>query len=135
MFRSALPTLVVADPDPLYQRHLSSLLREGFRCIVTSSLRETYQVIVREQPSLLILELNQPDGDGLALIEFLQADPTLRRMLIACVTYRASLRDKLLAFRAGADDYLVKPVAPRTFFGQMLLLRRSGHMARASAGR
>jgi DNA-binding response OmpR family regulator len=135
MFTSAFPTVVLADPDPLYQRHLSSLLREGFRCITTSSLRETYQVTVRERPSLLILELSQPDGDGLSLIHYLQADPALRRVLIACVTYRASLRDKLLAFREGADDYLVKPISSRTFFGQMLLLRRSGHLARAAVSR
>src|SRR5215469_7310288 len=129
MMSTALPTVIVADPDPAYQRYLPSLLREGFRCIITNTLRETYQAILSEHPILLLMELNQPDGDGLSLIQYLQADPVLKRILIACVTQRASLRDKVLAFRMGVDDYFVKPVSTPTFYGQMLLLRRAGHMA------
>jgi len=133
--RHQLPTVVVADPDPRFQRHITFLLQQDFRCIATNTLWETYQVIQREHPALLILELNQPDGDGIALIQKAQADPRLKEILIACVTQRASLMDKVRAFRAGTDDYLVKPVPAATFVGQMLLLRRAGHMARAVAVR
>jgi DNA-binding response OmpR family regulator len=135
MVRNALPTVIVADPDPAYQRYLTTLLLEGFRCIITNSLRETYQAVLRERPILLVMELNQPDGDGLSLIQYLQADPVLKQILIACVTQRASLKDKVLAFRMGVDDYFVKPVSTPTFYGQMLLLRRAGHMARNLAVR
>jgi len=132
MVRDFLPTVVVADPDVLYQHRIVFLLQQGFRCITTNSLRETYLAILHERPALVILELNQPDGDGISLIRHLQAEPALRGILIACVTQRSTMRDKVLAFRAGADDYIVKPLAA-TFFGQMLLLRRAGHMARAYA--
>lgn len=134
MVRNFFPTVVVADPDVLYQHRIVFLLQQGFRCITTSSLREAYQAILLERPALVILELNQPDGDGISLIRHLQADPALKGILIACVTQRSTMRDKVLAFRAGADDYIVKPLAS-TFFGQMLLLRRAGHMARAYAVR
>ncbi len=130
-----LPTVVVADPDPQYQRYIISLLQEEFRCIPTNSLQETYQVLQRERPTLLILEPNQPDGDGITLIQRLQADPNLQGVLTACVTQRASIMDKVRAFRAGTDDYVVKPLVPATFPGQMLLLCRAGHMARSFAGR
>lgn len=135
MVAQGLPTVIVSDPDPAYRQYLAALLVEGFRCLTTSGLRETYYAIVRERPCLLILELNQPDGDGLSLIQYLQADPALKQILIACVTQRGTMRDKVLAFRAGADDYLVKPLSTPTFFGQMLLLRRAGHQARAYAVR
>ena len=131
MWRKPLPTVVVADPDPAYQRYLTSLLEEGFRCVITGSLRETYQAILSDRPILLVIELNQPDGNGLSLIRYLQADPILKQILIVCITQRASPRDKVQAFRMGADDYFVKPVSTSTFFGQMLLLRRAGHMARS----
>ena len=128
-----LPTVVVADPDPSMQQELVRLLQPGFRCVVTGSLRETWQAILRERPALLTLELEQPDGDGLALIQHLQADPYLCRVLIACVTHRRATMDKIRAFRAGADDYLVKPVTPAAnLYGRMLLLRRAGHIARAA---
>jgi DNA-binding response OmpR family regulator len=126
---------VVADPDPLYQRYLTYLLQQEFRCIAASTLRETYQTIQSVHPALLILELNQPDGDGIGFIQHVQADPQLKTILIACVTQRASLMDKVRAFRAGTDDYLVKPVPSATFVGQMLLLRRTGYMARTISAR
>ncbi|SRR5581483_8375450 len=127
--RSVLPTVVVADPDLFYQDRIVFALQQSFRCIRTNSLRETYQVILNERPSLVTLELNQPDGDGLYLIQHLQADPALRHILVACVTQRATVWDKLWAFRAGADDYIVKPLS-KSFYGQILLLKRAGHMAR-----
>lgn len=130
--RSVQPLVVVADPDPLYQHHLIRFLGQDFRCIGTNTLRGTYQVILSEHPVLLILELNQPDGDSMSLIQQLQADVQLRMILIACVTHRATMIDKIRSFRAGADDYLVKPV-PATFLGQMLLLKRAGHVARTGA--
>jgi DNA-binding response OmpR family regulator len=131
MQKQIRPLVVVADPDPYSQQIIISLLQREFRCIATNSLRETYQVILREQPAVLILEPHQPDGDGVALIQHLQADSTLRKILVACVTQHATIMDKVRAFRAGADDFLVKPLPPATFTGQMLMLWRAGHMARA----
>jgi putative two-component system response regulator len=136
MANNALSTIVVADPDPTYQQQIVALLQRDFRCLVASSLQEAYQMIQREHPSLVTLELNQPDGDGLALIEYLQADPMLKPVLIACVTGRTSIKDKVRAFRAGADDYIVKPLTSTiNFTGRMLLLRRLGHLARTVPGR
>jgi DNA-binding response OmpR family regulator len=128
-----LPAVMVADPDPASQQQIVELLKPSFRCIVTHSLTETYQIIRRDPPPLLVLELDQPDGDGLKLIQALQSDPALRHILIACVTRRSSIQDKIAAFRVGADDYLVKPLTPSmNFYGRMLLLRRAGYIARSA---
>jgi DNA-binding response OmpR family regulator len=133
MNKMVLPAVVVADPDPASQQQIVELLKSSFQCIVTGTLAETYQLIRRERPPMLILELNQPDGDGIKLIQALQADPALRQVLIACVTSRSTIKDKIAAFRVGADDYLVKPLTPSmNFYGRMLLLRRAGHIARTA---
>lgn len=126
-----LPAIIIADPDLRYQQELTRLLKPGFRCFVTSTLRETYGAIVHIKPAIVSLELNFPDGNGLRLIEDLQSDPMLRRILIACVTRQATPRDKILAFRAGVDDYFVKPLAPAmNFSGRMRLLCQMGQTAR-----
>ncbi len=130
MPNSPISSVVVIDPDPSYQRQIAYLLQESFQCIPASTLGEAFQLILHHQPGLVTLELNQPDGDAFAFIQYLQQDSALRAILIACVTTRASVADKVRAFRAGADDYLVKPLLPTLFYGQMLLLRRAGHIAR-----
>ncbi len=135
MRNASYSTVVVADPDPTMQRQIVSLLQPEFRCLVANSLFEAFQLIQRERPVLLILELDQPDGDGILLIQRLQADPLLKMVLIACVTRRSGWKEKVRAFRAGADDYLVKPISAATFYGQMLLLRRAGHLARSAVMR
>lgn len=126
-----LPTAIIADPDPVYQQEIAYFLQPGFRCFATSTLRETYRAIWQVKPTLVALELTFPDGDGLQLIRDLQTEPALKHVLIACVTRYSSPRDKIQAFRAGADDYFVKPLAPAmNFFGRMLLLRQMGQNAR-----
>ncbi len=126
-----LSTVVVIDPDPQYQRQIAYLLQESFQCIPANSLGEAFQLIQRYRPGLITLELDQPDGDAFAFIKYLQQNSTLKAILIACVTGRAAIADKVRAFRAGADDYIVKPVSPTLFYGQMLLLRRAGYIARS----
>jgi DNA-binding response OmpR family regulator len=130
MLRNQPSTVVVADPDPDSQRQVIALLEPSFHCIAAGSLREASEVILRERPILITLELEQPDGDGMGFIRYLQTEPALQHILIACVTHRSSIADKVRAFRAGADDYIVKPPHYATFRGQMLLLQRTGHMAR-----
>lgn len=128
---ASLPMVVVADPDPLYQQQLVKLLEPSFRCVVTSSLHETVQIFQHERPFMLVLDVDQPDGDGIVLIRQMQSHPDFRSVLIVCVTRRASIKDKILAFQAGVDDYLVKPLTQAmNFYGRMLLLRRAGHIAR-----
>ncbi|HEY7347552.1 MAG TPA: response regulator [Ktedonobacterales bacterium] len=130
MSKYPLSPIVVIDPDPLYQRQIAYLLQESFQCIPAATLSAAFQMILRYQPGLIILELDQPDGDAFSFIHYLQRDSALKAILIACVTTRASVADKVRAFRVGADDYIVKPVSTTLFHGQMLLLRRTGYIAR-----
>lgn len=133
MSTAPLPIAIIADPDPAYRQEIAHLLQPGFRCFLTSTLEETYRAIRQLRPALVSLELTFPDGDGLTFLQKLQAEPALASVLIACVTSRSSIKDKVQAFRVGADDYFVKPLVPAmNFFGRMLLLRQMGQHARSA---
>ena len=67
---------------------------------------------LQAQPfDLVVLDVNLPDQNGMALCRSLRHDDGLR-VPVLFLTARAALEDKLTAFAAGAVDYMVKPFAP-----------------------
>jgi DNA-binding response OmpR family regulator len=117
-------TALVADPDATQRQHVSACLGAGYRVLMAGHLAEATQMIARDQPQVLMLELNQPDGDGIQLIRRLRANPSTSRMVIVCVTTRRGIRDKVASFQAGADDYVVKPVDAQSFPLRVAMLTR-----------
>ena len=84
---------------------------------------------LQEKPfDLVILDLNLPDIDGLALCRELKRADETRRVPILMLTARVEERDKLLGFEIGADDYITKPFSMRE-----LLARVNAQLRRASS--
>ena len=120
------PTMsaLVVDPDIATQQQITNCLRGRYRILTAGRLADALQVLAQERPQVLVLELNQPDGDGIQLIERLRANPATRRMIIVCLTTRKGTRDKVLGFQAGADDYVIKPADSDSFLTRLALLAR-----------
>jgi len=78
------------------------------------------------QYHLLILDLNLPKLDGIALIE--RVRPSLPRLPMMVLTARSGIEDKVRAFHTGADDCLTKPFSLIELLArvQALLRRNSG---------
>jgi len=117
-------TILAADPDRGAQQVIVAALQKQYRVFVASNLTEAAQGLAYYQPHILLLELAQPDGDGIEFIRYVHNEPRLNGLIIACVTLRSGTRDKASAFQAGADDYIVKPINPNTFAGRVGLLTR-----------
>ena len=84
---------------------------------------------LQEKPfDLVILDLNLPDIDGLALCRELRRADETRRVPIIMLTARVEERDKLLGFEIGADDYITKPFSMRE-----LLARVHAHLRRVAS--
>lgn len=63
----------------------------------------------RFRPDVIVLDLMMPGADGLGLIETLRRDPVAALTPLIVLSARGDTADKVRAFRAGAEDYLVKP--------------------------
>jgi len=118
------PVVLVADPDPVQQQLLANALRQRFRVVVANNLAEAVSMLVVNRPRILLLEVNQPDGNGIELIKQIRRDPGTHNTIIACVTNRNAIKDKVAGFQAGADDYIIKPVNPDSFPWRLILLIR-----------
>jgi DNA-binding response OmpR family regulator len=116
-------TVLIIDPDGGQRASLRNLLASRFPSSEAASLEEAAVQIVRQTPAIILIETDLP-GDALAFIRHLRQEPSTRGILIACVTHQTSIRDKVAAFQAGADDYVVKPVPAATFPYRLILLTR-----------
>ncbi len=98
---------LVAAPDPLGAAQMRRELERGhFRVVVASSGAEALAVQRRELPDLILLDLTQPDMDGLDVCRRMR---TQTQVPLVIVTARSADLDRVLALELGADDYLTVP--------------------------
>jgi DNA-binding response OmpR family regulator len=100
------------------------LLHQYFLTTAVASIAEARQIFHQVRPRFVLMELHLADEDGLAFIAELHALPLETRPIVVCITLAHTVREKVAAFTAGADDYLVKPINPATFVTRLVLLHR-----------
>jgi DNA-binding response OmpR family regulator len=107
-------TLIV-DPD---QAGAEALIRSTpiIEVIaIVPSAAEALGVMRVNMPQLLITEMALADVNEIELIKRARQMTSPRRLPVMVITARSATAEKVAAFRAGADDYLVKPVEPSFF--------------------
>ena len=117
--------LVVAANSTEYQR-IAQSLQQFYRTIKATSLKEAMLHLEHVQPAVIVLDPDLPDGDGIEWLRYLRSDSATRDVVVACVTHRATVRDKVSGFIAGADDYVIYPIDLETFGYRVTLLERVG---------
>lgn len=117
-------TVLVVDPNPQQRALLAQILTPRCSILQAETLAQAASHLVTQQPEVIIVERELPDGDGLSFVRQVRNDPRLSEISIACVTNRAEVRDKIEGFRAGVDDYVIKPVDPAVFLQRIVLLTR-----------
>ena len=73
-------------------------------------LHTARELLYRESPDLVLVELAPPVLDGLAFTRLLRQDPRFVLLPIICLAARDSVADRIEAIKAGADHYLAEPV-------------------------
>ncbi|EAV40671.1 two-component response regulator [Stappia aggregata IAM 12614] len=118
-------TILIVDDDPEIRRLVGDVLRkEGFGIEQAMSGRDMDAVLERVKPDAVVLDLMLPGEDGLSICRRLRADDTLPILFLSA---RGDEVDRVVGLEIGADDYIVKPFAPREFVARVrALLRRSG---------
>ncbi len=111
--------LIVEDHRTLLNSLKTGLEEEGYRVYTAMSGVEGHLITKREPLDAILLDLQLPDGNGLQLLEDLRREGNTVPVMI--MSARDSIEDRVLGLDAGADDYLVKPVA----FSELLARLRS----------
>ena len=119
--------LVVEDcPDQraLIQRSLG----RDHELQTVESVAESERACAAHRFDLVLVDIGLPDGDGFAVCERLQRADDTREIPVVFLTASEELRNKVLAFQLGADDYVVKPC-----HAAELLARVEARLRRAAA--
>jgi DNA-binding response OmpR family regulator len=104
--------LHIDDEAPIRMLSRVNLGAEGMEVIEAADGRIGLQLAKREQPDLILLNVNLPRLDGWQVAEALRKDQETREIPIVFLTGRAELRDRVRGFDLGAVDYVLKPFNP-----------------------
>jgi diguanylate cyclase (GGDEF)-like protein/PAS domain S-box-containing protein len=105
--------VVVDDAADVRQLARVSLAAAGFAVHEADRGDEGLELTRRVMPDCVILDVHMPGTSGLDVCRALRADPLTSGMTIVMLTADALASDKVEAFALDADDYIVKPFAPR----------------------
>ena len=108
-----------------------NLRKEGFRVSIAGDGEEGLQVIERERPDVVLLDLLLPRVDGLEVCRRLKQREQTRSIPVIMLTAKAGESDKVTGLELGADDYVTKPFSPRELVARIrvVLRRRSAPAA------
>jgi two-component system chemotaxis response regulator CheY len=104
--------LVVDDSITMRLFYRSVLEAAGFEIEEAANGLEGYERILIQNFDLVIVDINMPKMDGYTMIRAVRGDPAVRRLPAVFVSTEAGEKDAILAYEAGANFYLVKPVVP-----------------------
>lgn len=102
--------LVVDDQSVNVQLLKRALQKEGLTVIPASSGQEALELVDQAPPELILLDVIMPGMDGLEVCRRLQEDRRYKNIPVIFVTGRNSKEGRLAGLRAGAVDYITKPI-------------------------
>ncbi|QKX00993.1 PleD family two-component system response regulator [Wolbachia endosymbiont of Dipetalonema caudispina] len=88
----------------------AQLKAEYYVVIVTHNSKEAIDLVVRQQPDIILLGITVPKINGLEVCKSLKNDPLTTHIPIIMVNTLHDICDKVQGINAGADDFLTKPI-------------------------
>ncbi|KRA79378.1 response regulator [Altererythrobacter sp. Root672] len=115
--------ILVVEDDLLNRMLLCTVLENsGFMVQSVTDGRHVLKKTKEFVPDLITMDINLPSISGLELIQRLQADPKLQQIPILAVTAYVGKGEEARIRRAGASDFLAKPISIRPFLAAIARL-------------
>ncbi|MBN1305948.1 MAG: response regulator [Anaerolineales bacterium] len=97
----------IEDNVTLLSRYMTN---EGYTCVTASDGLETLELVRKERPDLVLLDVNMPVKDGFETVQEIRADASISHIPVIMLTAaRLEATDMQDGLNLGADDYVTKP--------------------------
>ena len=116
--------LIVEDERSVRDPLASYFKSNGFRVAQASHALEARHLLGRYKFDLVILDIMMPGEDGLSLCRSIREKLDIPTVLL---TAKAEETDRIIGLEMGADDYVVKPFAPRELLARVKAILRRAH--------
>src|SRR4029077_13652021 len=129
--------VLVVDDVPANRELLQGYLDDlGYEVREARDGIEALDAVEAEEPDLILLDIDMPRLEGIAVCERLKAHPTRRLIPIVILTASNDRNTRLRGIAAGADDYLSKPFGSKELLirTKVLLRQRAMNQRRDATG-
>jgi len=104
------PVLLVEDNELNRDMMVRRLKRAGLEVITAGNGQQALNMMVTEQPGVVLMDMNLPILDGWSACRQAREDERISHIPIIALTAHAMEADRASALEAGCDDYATKPV-------------------------
>jgi DNA-binding response OmpR family regulator len=104
--------LVAEDDEDILALVVFDLEDEGYEVLTARNGKEAISLAFDRLPDLILLDVAMPGLDGYEVTRRLRAEGSTRGTPVVLLTARAQVKDVILGFEAGANDYVTKPFRP-----------------------
>jgi len=112
--------VLVADDDRMVRLIVKMLLeKQGMTVLEAENGTVCMEIVRRERPDLMLVDLHMPDMDGFRVIEMIRNDATLSSTPVIVLTAETSHEVETKVLEMGADDYVTKPFEPEVLLSRV----------------
>jgi two-component system cell cycle response regulator DivK len=108
----ATKTILVVEDNDTNMRMLTAFLgANGYATLGASDGPSATEMLLHEQPNLILMDIQLPDISGIDVLRWLRTDPRLSAVPVVAITAFAMRGDRERLLKAGFDDYVSKPMS------------------------
>ncbi|MCS3923119.1 response regulator transcription factor [Methanosalsum natronophilum] len=101
--------LIVDDEMDTLLTTKRALEIDGYNVIEANDGKKALEIIRKENPDIILLDLMLPEMDGFDVCKKVKTDPLYGHIPIIMLTAKGEIKDKVDGIEIGADDYVTKP--------------------------
>lgn len=112
--------VLIVDDEPNILLSLEFLMKkEGYTVFIARDGKEALEIIDKETPEAIILDIMMPNVDGYEVCEYVKGNDSLKEVKVVFLTAKTKESDIKKGYEVGADLYLTKPFSTKNLVTQV----------------